>query len=282
MKFKSALCLQGGAMRGVFTAGVLDAFIDNDIEFSDVYGISSGSKAMQYYPSKQRGYSYMSDIEASKCENMFNMGNLILGLPVIDMDYYIKEIRNKKFPLDYKSVLESYTKLHIGCTNINTGKIEYFPSNDPNFLEALVASCSLPVLQPIVKIRDNEYLDGGLSETIPFKTAFNEGFDKVVSVSTRHKGYRAIENHTFDFAYSMKYANYPNLLSLLKNMHTKENEYYTELEKLESEGKMIVIRPSYEVDVDRLERDQNKLKRLYEDGYNQGLIAIKQFIDYFK
>ncbi len=282
MKFEAALCLQGGAMRGVFTAGVLDAFIDNDIEFSDVYGISSGSKAMQYYPSKQRGYSYKSDIETTKCDNMFNMGNLIMGLPVIDMDYYINEIRNKKYPLDYKSVLESYTKLHIGCTNINTGNIEYFEASDQNFLDALVASCSLPVLQPIVNIRGNEYLDGGVSETIPFKTAFNAGFNKVVSVSTRHKGYRAQENHSFDFAYSMKYAKYPKLLELLQNMHKQENEYYEEMERLESEEKMVVIRPSYEVDVDRLERDQNKLKRLYEDGYNQGLAAITKFIDYFK
>ncbi len=269
-------------MRGVFTAGVLDAFIDNDIEFSDVYGISSGSKAMQYYPSKQRGYSYKSDIEASKCENMFDMANLIKGLPVIDMDYYINEIRDKKFPLDYQSVLDSFTKLHIGCTNINTGLIEYFEKDDPNFLKALVASCSLPVLQPIVNINDNEYLDGGLSETIPFRSALKDGFEKIVVVATRQDKYRALENHTFDFAYSMKYATYPNLLNLLRNMNKQENEYYEEMEQLERDNKIIVIRPSYVVDVDRLERDQEKLNRLYQDGYNQGKNAILKFIDYFK
>ncbi len=282
MKFNSALCLQGGAMRGVFTAGVLDAFIDNDIEFSDVYGISSGSKAMQYYPSKQRGYSYKSDVDASKEERMFNMANLIKGLPVIDMNYYIEEIRNKKYPLDMNSVLESFIKLHIGCTNIETGKCEFFLKDDPNFLDALVASCSLPVLQPIVDIRGKKYLDGGISEPIPYKEAMKDGFEKIVIVSTRGKGYRGTENHTFDFAFSMKYSMYPNLINELHNLNKLENEYYEEIEKLEARGKIIVIRPSYEPDVERLERDTNKLNRLYQDGYNEGIKAINEFINYFK
>ena len=282
MKFDAALCLEGGAMRGVFSDGVLDAFIDNDICFSSVYGVSSGAKAMQYYPTRQRGYAYKGDLESSQTESMFNLANIMLGKPVIDFSYYINEIRNKKYPLDYASLTQSETNLYIGATNIETGLIEWFKKDDQSFLEALCASCSLPVLQPEVNIRGKLYLDGGCAEPIPYVSAQKDGHKKIVVIATREYGYRGEENHAYDFAFDMKYSRYPNFLNLVKNMTKIENEYFTRLEELEACGEILVIRPSVKPDCDRLERDKEKLERLYLDGYNEGKKAILKFIDYFK
>lgn len=283
MLFNAALLLQGGAMRCVFTAGVLDAFMDNDIEFSDVYGISAGSKDAQYYPGKQRGYAFLGDLASVNDPNVFDMANLLQGKPVIDNDYYIKEIRDKLYPLDTKALLESPVKLHVGCTNVKTGKIEYFEKDDPCFTKALCASCALPVLQPMVEIRNEFYLDGGCAEPVPLYTAKKAGFDKIVIVETREKGFRENPNEdAFGFFYGMKYNSYPEFLDLLKNNKKIYNEIYDEIDKLEEEGKVIVIRPSKAPNIDRLERDKDKLKDLYQDGYNEGKKALMKFMDYFK
>ena len=282
MEFKAALCLQGGAMRCVFTAGVLDAFIDNNIEFCDVYGISAATKDMQYYPTKQRGYAYKGDVEAALDNNVFNLANVMLGKPVINDDYYIKEIRDKKFPLDNELLQASKCKLHVGCTNIETCEIEYFEKDDPQFLESMKASCALPVLQPVVDIRGKKYLDGGCSEPVPYKSAMKDGFDKIVVVLTREKGFREDENDSkFNLFYRMKYMNYPKFIELLDKQNKLFNESYDELDQLEKEGKIIVIRPSYKTDVDRLEKNIEKLQKLYQDGYNEGLKALNKFVNYF-
>ena len=283
MLFNAALCLQGGAMRSVFLCGVLDAFMDNNIDFSDVYGISAGSKEMQYYPGHQRGVAMSANLAIAKDPKVFDMANLLMGNPVMDSYYYLEEIRNKKFPLDESALKESPIRLHIGTTNIRNCEIEYFTKDDPNFIDAMIASCAIPVLQPATNINGNEYLDGGCVEPIPYRQALKDGFNKIVVVQTREKGYRDREIASkFGLFLHMKYRDNPNFVKLLENNDKLSNEFYDEIDKLEEEGKIIVIRPSYNVDVDRLERDIDKLNKLYQDGYNEGIKALNKFIDYFK
>lgn len=284
MKFNEALCLQGGAMRSVFTDGVLDCLIDNNIDILNVFGISAASKDMVYYPLHQKLFAYKANVSAMSDPNVYNMSNVLLGKSVFDREYFVTNIRDKEFPYNISDIVNSDFNLYIGATNINTGKIEYFDKNFSPLDDAITASCSVPVLFPTVKINNNEYLDGGICENIPFQEAIRRGFKKIIVVTTREKGYRDKINKEDpkDFFFKMKYRNYPKLLSLLENLETNYNNEMDLLDKLEEEGKVFVIRPTSTNSFDRFEQNLEKLSNLYNDGYNTCQRNIEKLFNYLK
>jgi len=284
MLIKGALCLQGGAMRSVFTDGVIDCLIDNNIDIENVFGISAASKDMMYYPMHQKRAAFECNLMTVKDPNTFNMANALLGKPVIDSNYFIQNIRNKFFPYDMDKIKNSKMNLFIGATNIETGEIEYFTKDDSDIDKTIEASCSLPVIQPIIEIRDNKYLDGGIAENIPFNTAIKRGFDKIVVVSTRERGFVDTNNmaNIQETFYQMKYSSYPKLFNRLMNLANNYNKELEQMDELEKSGRIFVLRPSKDFGVERLERDTNKLEALYNDGYNTCQKNLEALLNYLK
>lgn len=284
MIFDYILCLQGGAMRSVFTCGVLDAFLDNNILFKTIYGVSASSKDMFYYASSQRGVGYKANLECAKDPNTFNMANALMGKPVIDSNYYFKEIRDKKYPYNIDKIIENDIDLYIGCTNVDTLEEVFFKAPSDNLDKKIEASCSLPVIQPMVEIDGTNYLDGGIVENVPLSDALKQN-KKIIVVTTRESGYVASESSSdglINGFISMKYQEYPQLRDKLLNRNSDYINEFKTIASLEKDGKIFVIRPSKATNVDRLERDESKLHALYMDGYNTCIKQIESMFNYLK
>lgn len=284
MIFDSILVLQGGAMRSVFTDGVLDAFLQNNIMFKTIYGVSASSKDMFYYASGQEGVAYKANLECAKDPNTFNMSNALLGKPVIDSAYYFNEIRDKKYPYHIEKIIENNIDLYITCCDIDEMKAVYFKAPCDNLDKKIEASCSLPVIQPIVEIDSKHYLDGGIVENVPLSKALLDN-KKIIVVTTREDDYKAEENKTNGLEntfINLKYQDRPELVQKLLNRNSDYNKEMENLKNLEKDGRVFVLRPTSTKDFDRLERDENKLIALYLDGYNTALKQIEALFEYLK
>ncbi len=284
MIFDSILCLQGGAMRSVFTDGVLDAFLDNNILFKTIYGVSASSKDMFYYASGQKGVAYKANLECALDPNTFNMANALMGKPVIDSNYYFTEIRDKKYPYKIDTIKENGIDLYIGCTNIDTMEEVFFKAPCANLDKKIEASCSLPVIQPMINIDGANYLDGGVMENIPLSDALKQN-KKIIVVTTRERDFvsgESTEDALFNGFINMKYQAYPKLRDKLLNRDSDYQKEIDNINNLEDEGKIFVIRPSRATNVTRLERDETKLKTLYLDGYNEGIKLLEDLYEFLK
>lgn len=284
MTFDSILCLQGGAMRSVFTDGVLDALLDNNIMFKTIYGVSASSKDMFYYASNQKGVAYKANLECAKDPNIFNMANALMGKPVIDSVYYFKEIRDKKYPYHIEKIKENGIDLYIGCTNIDTMEEVYFKANGPDLDKKIEASCSLPVIQPVINIDGANYLDGGIIENVPLSDALKQN-KKIIVVTTRERDYvptQSSEEGLVNGFINMRYADRPLLRDKLLNRNSDYVKEFEQISSLEASYKLFVIRPSKPTNVDRLERDETKLKVLYQDGYNTCIKQLENLFNYLK
>lgn len=258
-------------MRSVFTDGVLDCLMDHDIYFSDIYGISAASKDMVYYALKKKNEAFKLNLLTARDENVINLGNIIFGQSAFNSEYFFNVLQKNNYPIDYNSLKDLDINLYFGTTNFNLGKIEYFTNKDSNIKDSILASCSIPVIQKPVIINNNEYIDGGVCENIPFQTAIKNGFNKIVCISTREKGYRKTKESASkeNMFINMKYGNDLNKLKLLTSVSDRYNEEFSKLDSLTDENKIFTIYLSKPCNVEHFEKDINKLEELYKDGYNQ-------------
>ena len=188
---KTALVLEGGAMRGIYTAGVLDVLLENNIEVDAVIGVSAGSTHGCSYISKQkeRSISYYkgcrNDYRFLSFKSFFKSGN------IVDTDYCYDEVPNKLYPFDHDTFEKSKTKFYVTITNVETGNPEYIhlkSLRDKN-IDYLRASASMPIVSQIVEINGKKYLDGGMSDSIPIEYFRSLGYNKCIVVKTKDKSY---------------------------------------------------------------------------------------------
>ncbi len=269
-------------MRSVFTDGALDCLMDHDIYFSDVYSVSAASKDMVYYLLGKKKESLNLNLLCCKDENVINLGNVLFGKSAFNSEYFFNNLQKNNYPVNYDALKNSDINFYIGATNLNTHKIEYFTKENENLEKCILASCSIPVVQQPVNINNNLYVDGGVCENIPFSTALESSSNKVVCIATREKGYRksAEAASKENFFINMKYRNEPETLKLLTSVTERYNEEMDNLDKLTEEGKLFTIYLSKPTDVDHFEKDEQKLRDLYNDGYNQMEKNIEQLLKY--
>lgn len=278
---KTALVLEGGAMRGIYTCGVLDAFIDKKIDFDYVIGVSAGAAFGSSYISKQRGRNleiyerFVNDKRYVSYENLLKEGSLF------GLKFVYEDIPRIHVPFDFDAYYKSPCKFYSVVTNIETGKPEYFDKTpeDKNF-DIFKASCALPMFSPVIKIKDGYYLDGGITDPIPFEKPLADGYDKLVVVLTQDKTYRK-KKQSFLSAIKLKYRKYPKIYEVMSARHKVYNAQLDKLDKLEKEGKALIIRPDKPVEFKRIETDLTKLKKLYHTGEYDGFVMeekIKEFI----
>lgn len=267
---KTGLVLEGGGMRAVFTVGVLDYFMDNNIWFPYTIGVSAGVSNGISYASRQRGRSRYSNIDLLQKRNYIGLPFFLKGRGYIDMDYIFYEFPEEQYPLDHETIFNSSDRFVMVTSNCLTGKAEYMEEKqDPRRLvDICKASCSLPVMCPITYVDGVPMVDGGVCDAIPIRHAIEEGYEKNVIILTRNKGYRKKDKDVN--LPSFIYRQYPAIREKLRTRYRRYNEKMDFIEELEEQGKALVIRPERPIEVGRTEKNIGKLIALYDEGYACG------------
>lgn len=262
-----ALVLEGGGMRGVFTSGVLDYFMDKEIYFPYTIGVSAGTCNGLSYASRQRGRAKISNIDLLDKYHYIGTKYFWTNRSILNMDFLFDEMPNKVLPYDFDTYFASADRFVIVTSNCETGKAEYFEEkkSPQRLLQICRASSSLPFVSPIVWIDNKPMLDGGICDPIPFRKAQKDGYNRMVLVLTRNREYRKEEK---DIKLpSFLYRKYPALRDQFCRRAHEYNRTLDEIESMEKNNEVIVIRPQKPMEVDRIEQDTKKLTGLYEEGY---------------
>lgn len=264
---KTGLVLEGGGMRGVFTCGVLDYFLDQGITFPYTVGVSAGACNGLSYMSGQRGRAKYSNIDMMEKYQFIGMKYLWTQHSILDQKLLYQDFPERLVPYDFEAYSNNPGEFEMVTTNCLTGKACYLSEKKDWYRMIAIAraSSSLPYVCPIAYVDGIPMLDGGIVDSIPVERARSLGYEKNVVVLTRNKGYR---KKTKDLRIPhFIYKKYPRLRVVLSRRCSCYNEQLELVERLEEEGKIIVIRPENPVVVDRIEKNIKKLEDLYQEGY---------------
>ena len=264
---KTGLVLEGGGMRGVFTCGVLDYLMDHKISFPYAIGVSAGACNGLSYMSHQRGRGKYSNIDLLAKYKYIGIRPLIKKRGLIDQQLLFHRFPDRILPYNYKAYAENPGRFEMVTTDCMTGRACYWEEkfDEKRIIDIVKASSSLPYACPIIYVDGRPMLDGGIVDSIPLLRAYELGYDKCVVVLTRNKGYRKSTKKVL--VPSFIYKKYPRLRVALRNRNKIYNEQLELVERLEEEGKIIVIRPEKPIVVGRMETSVKKLTDLYEQGY---------------
>ena len=262
---KVGFVLEGGGMRGVYTAGVLDFLQSENFTVDGVVGVSAGAVQAVNFVSKQPKRGFRVTAEYINDKRYMSLRSLLFSGDIFNKKFCYETIPNELDPFDYETVAASPTRCFATVTNVLTGEAENLELRDLNEdMDKLRASGSLPLVSNLVNIDSVPHLDGGIADSIPFKSFERAGY-KCIVVLTRAKGYRKKPNPLMPII-RIKYRKYPRFIQACENRYLQYNRTLEELEKAEANGEVFVIRPEKTVEVKRLERDVSKLSLLYEEG----------------
>ena len=265
---KSGLILEGGGMRGIFTIGVLDNFMDRGIRFPYIIGVSAGACNGLSYMSNQRGRAKYADIDLLKEYDYIGLRYLFTKGNIMDFDLLFHKFPEEISPYDYDTLATSPERYEMVTTSCITGKACYFEEkkNPKRVIEIVKASSSLPFVCPIAYVDGEPMLDGGISDSIPLERAMSLGYDNNLVILTRNRGYRKPQKATkvpFFF-----YRKYPKIKETISGRNAMYNRQMELVEEMEREGRVQVLRPVKPVEVGRIERNTDKLLALYQEGYD--------------
>lgn len=273
----TGLVLEGGGLRGVFTCGVLDCFMDHGIRFPFAVGVSAGACNGLSYMSGQRGRAKSSNIDLMDKHHYIGFKYLLTQRNIMDFKLLFEDFPERIIPYDYDAYFSNPARFVMVTTNCLTGKAEYFEekSSSKRVMDIVRASSSLPFVSPITYVDGVPMLDGGIADSIPVRYAISQGYERLVVILTRNKGYR--KQNSEMRAAKVFYRKYPNLQKALSQRNAVYNQTMDLIERLEDEGRITVIRPIRPVEVGRMEKDTAKLTMLYQEGYDiaRSLIACE-------
>ncbi|MBP5775991.1 MAG: patatin family protein [Prevotella sp.] len=267
---KTGLVLEGGGMRGVFTSGVLDAFMKHDLHFPYVVAVSAGACNGLSYMSRQPRRARFSNIDMLRKYGYISLKRLLTQGSIFDPDILYERFPNEIVPFDYDAYRRNPAVYEMVTTNCLTGRAMYLSEkDDAKRMTAIAkASSSLPYVAQITYVDGIPMLDGGIVDSIPVVRAIDSGFSPNVVILTRNRGFRSSEP---DFKIPrLFYGEYPRLRVALSHHVQVYNEQLELIERMEDWGEIICIRPERPMEVDRLCRDVEKLERLYEEGFTLG------------
>lgn len=265
--YNCGLILEGGGMRGLYTAGVLDFFLDKGMEFNACYGVSAGSANACNFISKQKKRTYHIDTDYLEDKNYASIENLIRTGNYFGTEMCYYTVPNELNPFDYETFSAYKGDCYAVVTDCVTGQPKYVKIKDlRKDIEKIRASCSLPLMAEMVNIDGHPCLDGGLSDSIPVRRSVKDGHRKNVVILTRDITYRKKINELLPII-KIKYSAYPNLVKAIEERHIVYNHTIEYIRNQEKKGNVYVIRPSKPVKIGRLEKDKRKLDMLYKSGY---------------
>lgn len=274
---KVALILEGGAMRGMYTAGVLDSFLDHDIKVDNIVAVSAGALFGVNYVSKQRGRALNYNTKYIKYPMYMSLKSLLTTGNIVNKEfsYYILPKRLDVF--DQEEFAKSDIEYYVTVTNVKSAEAEYIKiDNVFEQMEYLRASSAMPFLSETIKIDGKEYLDGGIADSIPIEKVLSENFDKIILVQTRDSEYRKKERNN-PILNKIIYKKYGQKLGdVLLSRAERYNKTLEKINILEKENKIFVIRPSKEIKIKRLEKDVDRIKEVYTLGFDDSNSIIEK------
>lgn len=267
---KTGLVLEGGGMRGVFTSGVLDAFMKHELYFPYVVAVSAGACNGLSYMSRQPRRARYSNIDMLLKYDYISLKSLLTQGSIFDPNILYERFPNEIVPFDYETYRKNRAIFEMVTTNCETGRAEYLSEkDDAKRMTAIVkASSSLPYVAQITEVDGTPMLDGGIVDSIPVIRAIDKGYSPNVVVMTRNRGFRSSE-HDFKIP-RFVYKDYPRLRVALSHRVEVYNQQLELIERMEDWGEVICIRPQRPMEVERICRDVEKLERLYEEGFAIG------------
>lgn len=281
---KTILLLEGGAFRTLYTAGVLDVFMEHDL-WLDTAGVSGGALNGANYISRQPDRARILNLAHRHDSRYVGTKALKEEHGLIGFDYMFHGL-NDAHPFDEDAFFASPQRFVAVTTCCETGRPVYFDRDEvsrEDAYRALAASSSLPIISKPVKIGNCTYLDGGLSDSVPLHWAMKEGYEKIIVVRTRDRAYRKPAESAATLAmYRARFPLKPLLLEDLSAVSTRYNAMCQELEELEQEGKIFTIAPETPVTVTRLENDLTKLQALYNEGRRETEARWQELLDYLE
>ena len=279
---KTGLVLEGGGMRGVFTAGVLQYFMEENLYLPYVIGVSAGACSGTSYISRQIERNKIVNIDFIKHPEYISFRNLFRKGELFGMDFIFDRLPNELAPFDFQAFNEAEETFVVGTTDCETGEPVYFDKSScqEDILTVIRASSSLPLMAPVIEYQGYKLLDGGISDPVPLLKSEKDGNSKNVVILTRNKGY-VKKPQSFGWYFRHKYPQFEGLLAAMEKRHAVYNEITAYIEEQESKGNVFVIRPQEVMKVGRIERNPDKLSDLYRQGYqaarNSGE-ALKAFL----
>lgn len=262
---KIGLVLEGGAMRGMYTAGVLDVFLDNNIKVNGIVGVSAGVLFGVNYLSNQKGRAIRYNKKYAKDKRYMGIRTLITTGNIINKEFAYYEVPFKLDVFDEKTYEKSDTEFYATVTNVDTGKPEYIRvKNVFEQMELLRATSAMPFVSRMVTLENKKYLDGGISDSIPIEKCKELGYDKIIVILTRPIEYRKTKSNAL--ITKLRYFNYPNLVETINTRYKNYNETIQKIIDMEDKQQIFVIRPSKDLHIKRIERDENKLQEMYDLG----------------
>ena len=276
---KIGLVLEGGAMRGLYTAGVLDELMENNIEVDGIIGVSAGVLFGVNYLSKQKGRVLRYNKRFIKDKRYMGLHSLLTTGNIVNKEFSFYEIPYKLDIFDDETYKKSKTDFFATITNVETGKAEYIKLKSVlEQMEVLRATSAMPFVSKMVEFNDNKYLDGGIADSIPIEKCKELGYDKIILVLTRPIVYRKKKDN--ELITRIKYYKYPNLVKTLNSRYKKYNDTVEKIIDMENKKEIFVIRPSKYVNIKRIEKNTNKLQEMYELGINDCKDKIKDLKNY--
>ena len=281
---KVGLVLEGGSLRGLYTAGVLDIMMDNNIEIDCIVGTSAGALFAPNYFSKQRGRAIRYNKRFCKDRRNISMWSLLFTGNVVNKKFAYYKITEKYDVFDNETYMKTNKELYATATNIKNAQAEYFKITDViKDMEKLRATSAIPIMTRPVKINNDYYLDGGISDSIPIKKCMSLGCDKIIVVLTQPYTYKKkILSEKRIKMIKIVFRKYPELVQRLLNRHNEYNECVEYIKELEKQNKVFVMKPTKGLNIDLIERNPDKLENVYQIGIEDMKNRIEELKEYLK
>lgn len=278
---KVGLVLEGGAMRGLYTAGILDELLDTKIKIDCIIGVSAGALFGVNYVSKQKGRALRYNKKYANDKRYMSINSLIKTGNLVNTEFAYHTLPTKLDIFDEETYSKSKTEFYATVTNIETGKAEYKKIINATLqVDELRASGSMPYVSKPVALKDGLYLDGALADSIPITKMKDMGYDKIIVVLTKPEGYRKKKRP--DIIAKLFYKKYPNLVNAINTRYKVYNETMDTIEKLEKKKEIFVFRPSKDLKISRVEKDTEKLQAMYDLGIEDFKNNLKKLKKYLK
>ena len=277
---KIGLVLEGGGMRGLFSAGVLDALLElKELSVNGIVGVSSGALFGVNYVSKQKERAVRYNKKYADDKRYMGLHSWITTGNAVNKDFAFYELPYKLDVFDNETFKKAETDFYVVMTNVESGKPEYVLIEDAFAqMEYLRATSALPFASKIIEINGKKYLDGGISDSIPIDFCESLGYDKIIAVLTRPEG--TYKEDKLGFLYKLVYRKYPNLVNSLLNMARDYEKVLAKIKDLENKGKIFVVRPPEVLKIGRLEKNRDKIQKVYDTGLNTGLKELDNIVKY--
>ncbi len=280
---KTGLILEGGAMRGLFTAGATDIFLEHHITFDGAIGVSAGAAFGCNFKSKQTGRVIRYNEKFCRDKRYCSLYSLFTTGDLYGADFCYRMIPDELDVFDRESFCMNPMEFYVVCTDVESGEAVYqkIGCGEENYFTWIRASASMPLASRVVEIDGRKLLDGGVSDSVPLTYFETLGYDRNVVILTQPAGYRKERNKMMPLI-QMSLSKYPKLISTMEKRHEMYNKTMDEIDKKEAEGKILVLRPDEKLPVGHVTHDPEKLRKAYHIGRRvctKRLMEIKAFLE---